>query len=83
MTKEAMEKMVEVLKEVLMLLVTQGHITEAQADERARNQAMALLSTFKWTYVEYCEVCDKEIDEADCYSNLSGVWCSRECYEMA
>lgn len=41
--------LVHCLKSVLMLLVKEGCITEVQADERARNQAMGLGAYFKLT----------------------------------
>jgi len=49
MSKEDMALLVETLKDVLMLWVREGHITERQADERARNQAMALFAYFELT----------------------------------
>ena len=53
MTSEDMALLVETLKEGLMLLVRQGHITEEQADERARNQAQALFAHFNLQSYKY------------------------------
>jgi len=47
MSREDMDLLVDVLRDVLMDLVREGLITEARADERARNQAMALMGTFE------------------------------------
>lgn len=44
--KDDTELLVHCLKEPLMLLVKEGYITEDQADERARNQAMGLGAYF-------------------------------------
>lgn len=41
------ELLVKVLKDGLMLLVRDGLIDEARAEERAKNQAMALLGVFE------------------------------------
>lgn len=46
---EDLALLVQCLKEPLMLLVRQNYITEEQADERARNQAMGLLAYFELT----------------------------------
>ena len=47
MNQKDMGLLVEILKSPLMMLVKQRLITEEQADERARNQAMGLFAYFE------------------------------------
>ena len=46
-THEEVRMLVAVLKEGMMVLVREGVITEARAEERARNQAMAVIGVFE------------------------------------
>lgn len=76
-----MQLLVDVLRAGLMPLIFEGLITKERAEERARNQATALVGHFALKRRWHCETCDKAIDKAEDEHVTSGdqLWCSEKC----